>query len=385
MLHSIILLPQALPQNNQSIEWYMLKVLFDRIMINGVLLVDNNKAILSDIKIRIQKHAPDILCDELLKAVEYLEKPEQGRVVVIHDWNIHTGDLLKESFKRDNNVIFYKVKSADQQIQCDLIITGSNFGVAVDGKMTISSSAPRGAKELDDRHRSNVTLSTGISSKQMREISINSYVLGDKNDSFVLQKVFYPIFAQSNYIDIYDRLIGSSFDRFTHNAVDIKWNFRDGLKQLIYLYCKYSEKNSLCFNIYTEVDNGINPESVVDLLHELYSVGKKQLESAGSKSKKTLTIKLYKSVKNPARMRHNRYIGTSQIVISIDKGADVVQENVINPSDYAVVTPREQFNKYITTGWSLWLSIAGDGGLRHHGPSAMEQVSSRAFEAAVAH
>jgi len=364
MLYNIVLLPQSLPNNPDNLEWYLLKLILDQVKINGVLIVDRDSSLLFQLKSRIKRDAPDNLCDELVKRLEELEKAELGRVWPVAEWVLEKGDKLAENFKKVGTTIYYKININKLPLPLHLVVTGQNFGVAVGGRARIFSMAPSGGEEIDSSHKSNVTISTVASSDILTEMSINSYIFGEYQDESIIRRVFEPVFAQSDFVDIYDRLIGSSF-KSTENYAEIQENYKTGLNKLLNLYCIYTYKTDLHFHIYTKIDDKINPESITNLIVDLQQNGEMYLQNREDRQKRTLSVKLFQSLDYSHKMRHNRYMGTSQIVISIDKGADVLQEKSIFSSDYAIVTPRSQFNKY-TKGWSPLLSVNGDGRLQYY-------------------
>lgn len=364
MLYNIILLPQALPNTPNNLEWHLLKLILDQVKINGILIVDRDGDLLIELKSRIKKNAPNNLCDELVKRLEELEKAELGRVWPVAEWALEKGDKLAENFKRVGTTIYYKINIKKLPLPLHLVITGQNFGVAVAGRAQISSLAPSGGEEINSSHKSNITISGVASSDILTEMSLNSYIFGEYRDDSIIRQVFEPVFAQSDFVDIYDRLIGSSFNS-SETCVEIKENYKRGLDRLLDLYCTYTYKTDLHFHIYTEIDNNINPTSITNLLVNLQQSGEICLQNREDNTIRSLTIKIFISLEGSSKMRHNRYMATSQIVISIDKGADVLRGGIIYASDYAIVTPRSQFNKF-TKGWSPLLSVNGDGLLQDY-------------------
>ena len=364
MLHNVILLPQALPSSRESLEWNLLKILLDQITINGVLLVDREKFIIRQLKGKIREYAPEFLVDTLIETLEILDKPEYNRISVINDWFIDLNpQKRRESFCKieGSDVIYYKIYAKSFPIKAHLIVTGQGWGVRAFDKFEILPEAPRDQNSSREDTRSNITLGLALISNVFKTINLNSYIFGNKNDDSIKSLVFRPIFHRTDYIEIYDRLIGTGSREGLFNSLPIQSNFRNGLLNIIEIYCASAISLSLRINIFTDLHRTISREDLDIFMISLHQNGLKVLARRADGQSRSLEISLWVQSPDGERMRHNRYLGTSQVVIAFDKGSDVIQDDRIYASDYAVVTNRSKFSQYITSGWFLHIGVDING------------------------
>jgi hypothetical protein len=353
MLYTVLILPTSIPSDPLSHDWDIILTIFRQVSINGLLLVDRQGLLYSKIRERIDRYAPpekQVQFNELLKS---LDKPEISRIWRHPEWNIDV-----RTFETINNIAFFKVLSRYIKIRIDLIITGINAGIIVEGETTISDDCPKDSSLEGRQQLARITPSIALSSKAFAEMCVNSYFIDAAGSRSVIDTILQPLFRIADHVDIYDRNIGS-LARNHSNMVPP--NYRDGLQELLYYYCSLSFQRDLTFNIYTYFDDNIDKSSVTSLLDDFIRRSSGALGANFLHIERSIEVNIWINRDRRINMRHNRYFCTNQVVIAVDKGADVIQSHRVYPSDYAIVTHRARFNQFITTGWYKAFQLCRDG------------------------
>ena len=337
MLQRVLILPSAVPASpGDLVEWGVFKILLEQVAINGVLIVDSQNRIWKEIRNRIRAHAPAEVEPTLQELMMTLVKPEYKRRLVHPEWTVavEPGEW--------NSAGVIEVFSDVSPIRVNCLVTGPNWTARPTGKSTFESGCP-----IDG----SVTLSGLALDGLYERMHASEYFIGETDRRAIKEEVFEPVFRDAARLDIYDQYIGKDWD----NSHQIKYNYKEGLIELIDILCESTHStDDLAINIYTYVDPTME-DAVRGLANDLAirAKGKRVHRPGEGETVIVTTVHRKRGARQDAR--HNRYLGTEQVVIAIDKGADVIQPRRAFGSDFVIVKDRQKFNSVVNTGWFEFL------------------------------
>jgi len=340
MLQRVLILPSAVPLSPDALfEWGLFKILLEQVAINGLLVVDREKTIWDEIRSRIRRQAPAEVERSLQDIMKVLQKPEYKRRLVHPEWTVavQPGEW--------NSAGVIEVFSDVTPIRVDCLVTGPQWTARPIGKSTFETGCP-----VD----SSVTLSDLAFNGLYERMHASEYVIGETDKQTIKAAVFEPVFRNAARLDIFDQYIGKDWD----NTHQIKANYLAGIMELVDILCEATHStDDLAINIYTYVDVTME-DAVRGLASDLAVRARGNLVHRPGSPEPAIVSTVHRKRGRRQDARHNRYLGTEQVVIAIDKGADVIQQRRVFGSDFVIVKDRTKFDKVINTGFQQLISYS---------------------------
>jgi len=340
MLQRVLILPSAVPLSPDALfEWGLFKILLEQVAINGLLIVDREKTIWDEIRARIRRQAPAEVESSLQAIMKVLQKPEYKRRLVHPEWTVavQPGEW--------NSTGVLEVFSDVTPIRVDCLVTGPHWTAHPIGKSTFEPGC-----KVD----SSVTLSGLALNGLYERMHASEYVIGETDKQTIKAAVFEPVFRNAARLDIFDQYIGKDWD----NTHQIKANYLAGIMELVDILCEATHStDDLAINIYTYVDVTME-DAVRGLASDLAVRARGNLVHRPGSPEPAIVSTVHRKRGRRQDARHNRYLGTEQVVIAIDKGADVIQQHQVFGSDFVIVKDRDRFNRVINTGFQQLISCS---------------------------
>lgn len=266
----------------------------DQLIVNGILLSDNDKCILNNIKLNINKW-PNELQHRVNQRLYTLAK--NNRIRYIESSSKHTDKTCKENYcDTFYSLIEESLSSCIVTKECNKFMTHKNIEF--------------------------VGLTNYTTSDLYRKLQRDDIIIDESTSKDIFNReIIMPISKYTSVFKIYDRVFVNSM---TENNNDVSDNFKRGLEYLLKLLNdNYTNKN-FRIEIYSSLRYGIDNRNYKSIRENLL----KYVETL----KKNYKLDIRVFVKDKYELfPHSRHFVTDEVALTIDKGLDLLNyKNEIN-------------------------------------------------------